>query len=107
MKQALVGFLALHWSFVFRYMKYTLSSKIESITHVEMFVKYLYEDLGLNFHPDDDFKDYINDVTKEKIFNEADANIYNNLVDDCFNVCEKNDVDFYKIALRNNPILQD
>lgn len=76
---------------------------ITSIEDVEQLVRYIYDELQVNFHPDDDFKDYI----KEKIFNETDANMYNNLVDECFNVCEKNDVDFYEIALKYHPILQD
>ena len=88
-------------------MKYIIPSEISTVENVEKFVKFIYEDLNINFHPDDDFKDYIKDVTKEKIFNEADANMYNNLVDECFNVCEKNDVDFYEIALKYHPILQD
>lgn len=88
-------------------MKYIMSSEISTVEDVEQFVKFIYEDLNINFHPDDDFKDYIKDVTKERIFSEADANMYNNLVDECFNVCEKKDVDFYEIALKYHPILQD
>lgn len=88
-------------------MKTIIPSGISTVENVEKFVKFIYEDLNINFHPDDDFKNYINDGTKEKIFNEADANMYNNLVDECFNVCEKNDVDFYEIALKYHPILQD
>ncbi len=88
-------------------MKYNPLTKIETIEDVEQFVRYIYEDLEVNFHPDDDFNDIINHETGKKNFKEAEANMYNHLVDKCFNVCEKNDVDFYEIALKYHPILQD
>lgn len=88
-------------------MKYNPLTKIETIEDVEQFVRYIYEDLEVNFHPDDDFNDIVNYETGEKSFSKDKADMYNKLVEDCFKVCDKNDVDFYEIALRNNPILQD
>lgn len=108
-KKALVGFLALHWSFVFSityYMRYNHLTIIKSIEDVEQFVKYIYEELGVNFHPDDDFNDIINHETGKNLFSNKDAEIYNKLVDACFDACENNNIDFYEIALKYHPIIQ-
>ena len=70
-------------------------------------MKFIYEDLEVNFHPDDDFNDVINQETGEKSFSEVEANMYNNLVNECFNVCERENVDLYEIAYNLHPILQD
>ena len=87
-------------------MKYNSTTIISTIEDVEKFVKFIYEDLEVNFHPDDDFNNFIDHETGRKTFKEADANMYNHLVDECFNVCEKNDVDFYEISYKFHPILQ-
>ena len=84
-------------------MKYNQTSKIENIADVELFVKFVYDELQVNFHPDDDFNDYINSETKEATFNKEDAEVLNTLIDDCFKVCERENVDFYEIALKYNP----
>lgn len=88
-------------------MKYNSKTKISTIEDVEKFVKFIYEDLEVNFHPDDDFNDVINQETGEKSFSEVEANMYNNLVNECFNVCERENVDLYEIAYNLHPILQD
>ena len=83
--------------------KINLFTCITSIEDVEQLVRYIYDELGVNFHPDDDFNDYINSETKEATFNIEDAKILNSLIDDCFKVCERENVDFYEIALKYNP----
>ncbi len=88
-------------------MRYNALTKITTLEDVEQFVKYIYEELGVNFHPDDDFNDVVSIETGEKSFSENEAEIYNKLVEDCFNVCENNKVDLYEIALKFHPILQD
>ena len=88
-------------------MKYSSLTKIKTIEDVEQFVKYIYQDLEVNFHPDDDFNDIINHETGKKSFTDKEANLYNKLVEDCFSVCERNKVDFYEIAYNNHPILHD
>ena len=87
-------------------MKYDRFSKIETIADVETFVKFIFNDLGVNFHPDDNFHDIINYVTGKKSFYEADSDLYNNLVDACFSVCERENVDFYVVAYKYHPIFQ-
>lgn len=88
-------------------MRYNALTKITTLEDVEQFVKYIYEELGVNFHPDDDFNDVVSIETGEKSFSENEAEIFNKLVEDCFNVCENNKVDLYEIALKFHPILQD
>lgn len=88
-------------------MKYSSLTKITTIEDVEHFVKYIYDELEVNFHPDDDFNDLVNYETGEKSFSKADSEMYNKLVEDCFNVCERNNVDLYEIALKYHPVLQD
>ncbi|MBO7610099.1 MAG: hypothetical protein J6S96_07865 [Muribaculaceae bacterium] len=86
-------------------MEYYSHTQIKTIEDVEQFVKHIY-DLGINFHPDDDFHDIINYETGKKSFYEADADLYNNLVDSCFSICKRENVDFYEIAYNYHPIFQ-
>ena len=68
-------------------------TKIITIEDVKDFAKQLTAE-GVSFHPDDDFKDYINFSTNEPI---EDAEFRNNLMNDCFEVCEKAGADIYEI----------
>lgn len=86
-------------------MKSDTFTKISTVKDVERLVKYIYNDLGVNFHPDDDFNDIIHQETGKKTFSKKDADKYNKLVSDCFDICEKNNVDFYEIALKFHPVL--
>lgn len=40
-------------------MKYTAASHINSVKDVEVFFHHLVDERKVNFHPDDDFADYI------------------------------------------------
>ena len=88
-------------------MKNWTSNKISTVEDVNKFIKFIYEDLEVNFHPDDDFNDIVNYETGEKSFNKKDADRLNKLVDDCFKVCEKNNLDIYEIALKHHPIINE
>lgn len=88
-------------------MRYNNSNEIASIKDVEQFVNYIYNELGVNFHPDDDFNDVVNHETGKKTFCKKDADMYNKLVNKCFDVCEKNNADFYEIAYKYHPILNE
>ena len=50
---------------------------------------------GVNFHPDDDFNDYINLGTKKPSYTKQEADFRNNLMSQCFEVCQKNGIDIY------------
>lgn len=47
--------------------------------------------------PDDDFSFYVNYETKEPTFSPEEAAKYNDLMNECFDVCEKANVDVYDI----------
>ena len=49
-------------------------------------------DLEINFHPDDDFKDYVSYETGERTMNDEQAELYNRLMDEAFEVCEGDQV---------------
>ena len=90
-----------------------MTIKITSIEDVKAFANHLANDLHLNFHPDDDFSFYVNYETKEPTFSPAEeAAKYNALMNECFDVCEKANVDVYErefeiifveVKSRNHP----
>ncbi len=47
----------------------------------------------MNFHPDDDFKKYINFKTNEPTYSTEEAELRNELMNQCFTIFEKNGVD--------------
>jgi hypothetical protein len=49
----------------------------------------------VNFHPDDDFNDYINLETEKPTYTKDEADFRNELMNQCFAVCEKNGFDIY------------
>ena len=68
--------------------------QIKTAKDVIAFAKQLTKE-GVNFHPDDDFNDYINLETQEPTYSKEDADFRNELMNQCFSVCEKNGVDIY------------
>ena len=67
--------------------KYTESSHITSIKEVKDFFYHIVFDLGINFHPDDDFKDYINYETGNRSMDDEQVRLYNRLMSEAFDVC--------------------
>lgn len=84
-------------------MKYTNNDHIASIDEVKAFASYLVNDLGVSIHPDNDFAEYVCYKTGERTFTDEEAAIGNRLMEECFEVCEKNGVDIYELLL---PVLQ-
>ena len=74
-----------------------MTIKITTIEEVKAFAKYLTNGLHLNFHPDDDFSFYVNYETKDPTFSLEEAAKYNALMNECFDVCEKENVDVYEV----------
>ena len=76
--------------------------EIQTMQDVEQFLQYVIEPnglaLGMGFHPDDDFSDYMKD-NGEKLFSDNEANTFNVMTSKCFNVCEKQSADIYALAL--------
>jgi len=62
--------------------------EIKTIRDVKTFFEELLSE-GLNFHPDDQFEDYINYETKEPTYTEEEAVLRNHLLEQAFDVCEK------------------
>lgn len=76
-------------------------SQINSIDDVRTLVKDLVKE-GVNFHPDDDFRSYMcynNNGVIEPFFTEEEADFRNNLVTQCFEVCDREGVEVYEVAL--------
>ena len=66
---------------------------------VKGYFRLLWKDLGLSFHPDDPFELFIDANTGERVFDDEAAAILDARMDECFEVCEKANVDIYSICL--------
>lgn len=71
---------------------------IQNIQDVRDFFEILIAE-GTNFHPDDDFSEYIVTETQEPAYSESEVKHYNELMAQCFEVCEKENVDIYDISM--------
>jgi len=72
-------------------------NKINTIEDVKLFAFQLVNNENLSFHPDDDFKDYIDTVTGLPVFSKEEAERLNQLMDCCFDICERNGADIYDL----------
>ena len=80
-------------------MKETKEFEIKTPLDVAKFFYWIVFEVGINFHPDDSFKDYVNYVTKEPTFTSEQADYYDEVMEKCFKVCKKKHRDIYQIAL--------
>lgn len=67
--------------------KYTQDSHITTAEEVKSFFDHIVNELNINFHPDDDFKNYTNYKTHERTMDDKQAELYNRLMDEAFDVC--------------------
>lgn len=88
-------------------MNYTEDFSIKTLEDVQDFAKYLYNERGVAFHPDDDFADYANDETGEQTFTDEEIPIFDRLMDECFVVCEREKKDIYEVMSAFHPLLQE
>lgn len=74
---------------------------IESINNIEDVITFSKELIaeGCNFHPDDDFHSYVNSATGELSYSFGDAELRNDLMDQCFRICELEKADIYNITM--------
>ena len=86
-------------------MTYTAASHINSVKDVEVFFHHLVDERKVNFHPDDDFANYICLADKTPSFSVEEVTVYNRLMDESFDVCDKADVDIYDIGF--NELTKD
>ena len=59
--------------------------QIKTTNNVVAFANQLIKE-GINFHPDDDFNDYINLDTQEPSYTKDEADFRNELMNQCFTV---------------------
>lgn len=70
---------------------------IYTIEDVRTFFQQLLEE-SLNFHPDEDFANYINCETSEDTYTPEEAEQRNRLMQAAFEVCEKNKICIYEFG---------
>lgn len=80
-------------------MIYTHDNHITSTKDVETFFHHIVNERKVNFHPDDMFEEYIDLKTKEPTFTPSECEPYNHLMEEAFEVCEKEGVDIFSIGL--------
>jgi hypothetical protein len=73
-------------------------TKVLTINDVKTFAKQIIAE-DVSFHPDDDFNVYVNFKENTPYYSKQEADIRNNLMSMCFEVCEKEGVDIYDLML--------
>ena len=73
--------------------------RIETVGDVQAFFETLHDTYKLAFHPDDSFNDYVGIGTGTPTFTNDEAVYLNAVMNQCFEICEKNDVEIYLIGL--------
>ena len=86
---------------------YNEDYNIETLDDVQNFAKYLYNERGVAFHPDDDFAEYENIETHEPTFTAQEVSLFNRLMEQCFDVCERNNKDIYDVMIEFHPIFNE
>lgn len=79
-------------------MRYNKDSHINNVDDVRKFFHYIVEDRNVNFNPDDMFEDYMLSAGTTA-FTPEECEIYNRLVEESFDICEKEEFDIYEIGL--------
>lgn len=80
-------------------MNYSNKSHINTEADVKAFFHHLVDERKVNFHPDDDFADYISVKEGTPTFTEEEVAVYNRLMEESFGVCEAAGVDIYELGL--------
>ena len=79
-------------------------TQIKSIKDVKEFLTSIISaELGMAFHPDDDFNSYTWESDGSQVFEPKEAERLNRLMDDAFKVCSDNNADLYELT---NEIMQ-
>ena len=80
-------------------MNYNETSHIKIPADVKVFFHHNVCEKHVSFHPDDDFADYVYIADKTPVFNEQEIVLYNRLMDESFDACEKKaNADIYSIG---------
>ena len=78
---------------------YTVNTHINTVEEIEDFFHHIVCTLKVNFHPDDRFEDYIKMDTHEPSFSTEECALYNRLMEEAFDVCEREGKDIYEIGM--------
>ena len=72
---------------------------ITNLEEVRSFFVSLIEEESLNFHPDEDFMNYINLDSKLPTYTHEQAIHLNCLLDKCFDICDTEGIDIYNLSM--------
>lgn len=72
-------------------------TQITNVEDVTIFAKHLIQVEKLSVHPDDDFNDYTTYETSLPFYTEKEGELRNQLMNQCFDVCEQNNIEIYEI----------
>lgn len=75
-------------------------SHITSVADVKAFFHHLVDERKVNFHPDDDFADYISLDDQTPTFSDDEVILYNRLMEESFDICEVAGVDIYNLGIQ-------
>lgn len=77
-----------------------ISNKVLSNSEdVRLFIRECILTLGLSFHPDTEFSDYVTIGTDEPLFSEEESIALERKLNKCWDICEAEHTDVYQIAL--------
>lgn len=83
---------------------FDINHTITSLSEVESFARFLYEDVKVAFHPDESFENYVTLGSRNHTFSQLEANILDLRMDEAFDVCEKENVDIYEFMMQFSTI---
>lgn len=63
---------------------YTQDSHIATVEEAKSFFRHVVFDLDISFHPDDNFRAYVNRESGKRVMDDGQADIYNRLMDEAF-----------------------
>ena len=72
---------------------------LQTIQDVHTFFEHIVFDLGINFHIDTPFSDYVNYSDNKAMMSKSEAIRYEVMMSKAIDICNANDVDEYEIAL--------
>ena len=72
-------------------------TQITNVEDVATFAQHLIHVEKLSVHPYDDFADYTTYETRLPFYTEKEAELRNQLMNQCFDVCEQNNIEIYEI----------
>lgn len=85
---------------------FDIRKPITTLAEVKSFANYLFTELQVIFHPDDDFADYADRETGDMAFKPEIAETLNLRMCDCFVVCDNVDADIYEVMDVISPFVQ-